>query len=105
MDDVIKPSLRSNDFGRSYEITDERGVVCRVSENNRGELEFRYEAEAPYAWMGVPSSLGNDHTIRFSQGGQAELMGNWLRANGLCVLLQRDLHHSESPHLTGDRQE
>ena len=105
MDDIIKPSLRSNDFGRSYEITDERGVVCRVSENDRGELEFRYEAEAPYAWMRFPSSLDDVHTIRLSRNEKAEPMGDWLRANGLCVLLQRDLHHSESPHLTGDRQE
>ena len=113
-DDYARLSLnfRTDSEGDYYILVDERNkeeVEVKVRTlyyaryRNRAELEFRYQTLVPYAWMGLaPYAQGGHCTIKFSEDDKPQLMYAWLAANGLYVL-QRDLHHSESPHLTGDR--
>ena len=79
--------------GKSYQMQDNQNKIISKAEHTRRKLAFNDAS--------VILDLGDDCNIQSRE--KPMIMTDWLKDNGLYVL-QRDLHHSESPHLTGNRQ-
>ena len=79
---------------KSYGIFDDQDQAICKAEHTKRKLAFDDASVILHQEDGY-------HTIKFP--GKILFMAQWLKGNGLYVL-QRDLHRSESPHLTGNQQ-